>query len=163
MATAEPFKALALPLALALALYFVLAFAILPFIRRHRTRYASYLPLAPPAFAPASWRTSLADALCRLATPSAWRRPHHARVPSSDDDLFDDDEGEGMVGFAPMEGARREALERRRSVGHDERRLGRELEQGFKDDSEDDETVDHDFTNSFTSNSQNSSSSNTTR
>ena len=107
--------------------------------RRHRARYAPYLPLAAPTFAPASWRTSLADALCRLVAPSGWGRSHRARVPSSDDDLFDDDEGEGMVGFAPMDSARREALEHRRSLGHDERRLGRELEQGFKDDSEDDE------------------------
>lgn len=47
-----------------------------------------------------------------------------------------------MVGFDPIDGARREALEHRRSAVLDERRLGRELEQGFKDDSEEEERED---------------------
>lgn len=46
-----------------------------------------------------------------------------------------------MVGFDPVDEPRREALEQRRSVMEEERRLGRELEQGFKDDS-DNESVD---------------------
>lgn len=54
-----------------------------------------------------------------------------------DDELFDDEEGEGMVGFEPVDARRREALEQRRSMMEEERRLGRELEQGFKDDSDD--------------------------
>lgn len=47
-----------------------------------------------------------------------------------------------MVGFDPVDEQRREALEQRRSMVEEERRLGRELEQGFKDDSEDEESVD---------------------
>ena len=46
-----------------------------------------------------------------------------------------------MVGFDPVDESRREALEQRRSIMEEERRLGRELEQGFKDDS-DNESVD---------------------
>jgi hypothetical protein len=46
-----------------------------------------------------------------------------------------------MVGFDPVDEPRREALEQRRSIMEEERRLGRELEQGFKDDS-DNESVD---------------------
>lgn len=53
------------------------------------------------------------------------------------DELFDDEEGEGMVGF-DIDERRREALEQRRSMmGEEDRRLSRELEEGFKDDSED--------------------------
>jgi hypothetical protein len=44
-----------------------------------------------------------------------------------------------MVGFE-IDSARREALDRRRSDGLEEdRRLSRELEEGFRDDSEDEE------------------------
>jgi hypothetical protein len=84
-----------------------------------------------------SWRTKLSDALYGLFMPSAWRG--HVHDDSSSE--FDDEEGEGMVGFDPVDEPRREALEQRRSIMEEERRLGRELEQGFKDDS-DNESVD---------------------
>lgn len=57
----------------------------------------------------------------------------------NDDDLFDDEEGEGMVGFDPVDERRREALEQRRSMMEEDRRLSRELEQGFKDESDDEQ------------------------
>lgn len=61
----------------------------------------------------------------------------------TEDELFDDAEGEGMVGFDPIDDRRREALEQRRSmVGEDERRLSRELEEGFKDESDDEQEDD---------------------
>ena len=57
---------------------------------------------------------------------------------NNEDELFDDEEGEGMVGFDPIDERRREALEQRRSMmGEEDRRLSRDLEEGFKDDSED--------------------------
>lgn len=55
----------------------------------------------------------------------------------SEEDLFDDEEGEGMIGFDPIDERRREALEQRRSMMEDNRRLSRELEEGFKDESDD--------------------------
>jgi hypothetical protein len=56
---------------------------------------------------------------------------------ADDDSLFDEDEGEDLVGFN-MDAGRREALERQRnSTGEGERRLSRDLEEGFRDDSED--------------------------
>jgi hypothetical protein len=92
-------------------------------------------------FAPPSWRTKVSDALYSLFVPSSWGR-HRAIIDaraSVDDDLFDDEEGEAMAGFDPVDERRREALEQRRSMMEEERRLGRELEAGFKDDSEDEE------------------------
>ena len=51
--------------------------------------------------------------------------------------LFDEDEGEGMIGF-DIDPRRREALERSQIVTTDsDRRLSRDLEEGFKDDSDD--------------------------
>jgi len=128
------------PLFLAAILYTLLAFLILPFIRRHRSRYSQYLPVsASVADFPASWRTKLSDALYNLFAPSAWVRQRSVVHGSGqhDDDLFDDEEGEGMVGFDPIDERRREALEQRRSMMEEEMRLGRDLEEGFKDDSED--------------------------
>ena len=67
-----------------------------------------------------------------MDTPAAYRGD------GEEDELFDDEEGEGMVGFDPIDERRREALDQRRSMmGNEQRRLGRELEEGFRDDSED--------------------------
>jgi hypothetical protein len=92
----------------------------------------------------ADWRTKLSDALYNLFMPSTWSRQPAIHIHNDDDSSsdFDDEEGEGMIGFDPVDERRREALEQRRSMVEEERRLGRELEQGFKDDSDDEEGVD---------------------
>ena len=129
------------PLFLAAILYVLLAFIVLPFVRRHRSRYSQYLPMPAgvPDFPP-PWRTKLSDALYSLFMPSTWGRSRSVVDGSgqNDDELFDDEEGEGMIGFDPIDERRREALEQRRSIMVEERRLGRELEEGFRDDSDDD-------------------------
>jgi len=89
----------------------------------------------------ASWRTKISDALFNLFAPTSWVQRRFVVDGSggehNEDELFDDVEGEGMVGFDPIDERRREALEQRRSMMEDERRLGRELEEGFKDESDD--------------------------
>lgn len=75
--------------------------------------------------------------------PSSWRRRAQFVDGHGEDDdgrsVFDEEEGEGMVGF-DMDPARREALERTRgSAAESEGRLSRELEEGFMDDSDDEE------------------------
>ncbi|KAG9384392.1 hypothetical protein PtrSN002B_010569 [Pyrenophora tritici-repentis] len=106
-------KTILIPLFLAAILYALLALILLPFIRRHRSRYSQYLPMSAAVAAaefPTSWRTQVSDALYNLFVPSTWGR-QRAVVDGSgqhEDDLFDDEEGEG-----------------------------RDLEEGFKDDSED--------------------------
>ncbi|KAJ4357085.1 hypothetical protein N0V95_002823 [Ascochyta clinopodiicola] len=136
-------RAILTPLIIALALYLSATLLILPFIRRHRTRYSQYLPMPNTLTTHATtWRTTLSDALYGLFMPSTWTRQPPVHMHDDDSSDFDDDEGEGMVGFDPVDERRREALEQRRSLVDEERRLGRELEQGFKDDSEDEEGVD---------------------
>ena len=90
----------------------------------------------------ASWRTKIFDALSNLFVPSGWARSRQLVVDGSggehsEEDLFDDEEGEGMIGFDPVDERRREALEQRRSMMEDDRRLSRELEEGFRDESDD--------------------------
>ncbi|KAF2627084.1 hypothetical protein BU25DRAFT_469458 [Macroventuria anomochaeta] len=133
-------RGILIPLFIALVLYLSATLFILPFIRRHRTRYSQYLPM-PTSMAEhaTSWRTKLSDALYTLFMPSTWTRQPAIHVHDDSSSDFDDEEGEGMVGFDPVDERRREALEQRRSMVEEETRLGRELEQGFKDDSEDED------------------------
>lgn len=78
----------------------------------------------------------------RWFLPSTWRRG--TDIAENDNISIDDEEGEIMVGMN-MNSARREALERRRSTAAEaESRVSRELEEGFMDDSDDD---DHDNRN----------------
>ncbi|KAF1926768.1 uncharacterized protein M421DRAFT_422366 [Didymella exigua CBS 183.55] len=135
-------RGILIPLVIALVLYVSATLFVLPFVRRHRTRYSQYLPV-PTSMAShaAGWRTKLSDALYHLFMPSTWTRQPPVHIHADDDESsdFDDDEGEGMVGFDPLDGRRRDALEQRPSRVDEERRLGRDLEQGFKDDSEDED------------------------
>lgn len=74
--------------------------------------------------------------------PSSWRRRQasddYRESLISDEGLFEEEEGENMVGF-DVDESRRAALERRRSSTDTDRRLSRDLEEGFKDDSEEEE------------------------
>ncbi|KAF2811831.1 uncharacterized protein BDZ99DRAFT_281292 [Mytilinidion resinicola] len=139
-------KTILVPALVSLIVYLLLTHLVLPFVRRHRHRYNQYLPVQGGLDSISSGTSSLrqraSDALYAFFVPSSWRR-RHAVVDGSyasdnhEDELFDDEEGEGMVGF-DIDERRREALERRRSgVGEEDRRLSRDLEEGFKDDSDD--------------------------
>lgn len=73
----------------------------------------------------------------RFFLPSSWRRGAH--LADHDNISIDDDEGELMIGMN-MNAARREALERRTPTAPEPvSRLSRDLEEGFMDDSDDDE------------------------
>lgn len=135
-----------IPALISLTLYLVLSYLLLPFIRRHRHRYNQYVPLNSLAASTTSIRHRIYDGLVALFLPSSWFlwRDRGGLGDGSDradegDSLTDAEEGEGMVGLQ-HDPRRREALERRASdFGDAERRLSRELEEGFRDDSEEDE------------------------
>jgi hypothetical protein len=73
--------------------------------------------------------------------PITWRRrafgqPLENRYArQSADSLFDEEEGEGMVGFN-VNASRRDAIVRQEEAAITERRLSRDLEEGFRDDSD---------------------------
>lgn len=127
------------PLLISLALFVALTYVVLPLYRRHRARYAQYLPLQHISHRTSSLRERFFEQLRTLLLPSSRRHSDGGRRDSSEHSLFDDDEdGEGMVGLAVDAGRRRE-LERgaEGSDGQDDRRLSRELEEVFRDDSDD--------------------------
>ncbi|KAM0713986.1 hypothetical protein Q7P37_010950 [Cladosporium fusiforme] len=122
-------KILFLPALFAGALYLLLAYLILPLLRTHRARYNQYLPLDSLSSTSHSLRSRASNFFSRLAQP-----PER----DSSDDLFGDEEGESMVGFDYRDREREVRGGRVESLWSDAR-LSRELEEGFKDDSEDEE------------------------
>ncbi|KAJ9629221.1 hypothetical protein H2204_008861 [Knufia peltigerae] len=159
-------KTVLIPIFIAAALYLVVFHALLPLYRRHRARYSQYLPLQstsllsshfPEALQPSSVRERVTGVFVRLFLPSTWafrdRFRRRDSVVSADGELFDVESGEAMVGFDVQErNQRRHGMERQVSnmaaaartasqlqdaAMDSDRRLSRELEEGFRDDSED--------------------------
>ncbi|RAL07754.1 uncharacterized protein BO97DRAFT_408762 [Aspergillus homomorphus CBS 101889] len=126
-----------IPAVISLTLYLLFSFVIIPFFRRYHQRYAQYLPLHTISAHTLSLRDRIADAIMRRCLPSSWQRQH---LDDQNDNIsIYDEEGEIMVGM-DMDAERRGALERQRnSVADSGRRLSRELEAGFMDDSDDEE------------------------
>ncbi|KAH0846981.1 hypothetical protein AYO21_02323 [Fonsecaea monophora] len=116
---------------------------------------------------PAQLRNMLPALFTRIFMPSTWAfRTSHGRsnsiVSADDGTLFDEESGEAMVGFDAQErNRRRDAMERqvsnmdaatrtvsrsgglaRQHESDSNRRLSRELEEGFRDDSDEDDQDD---------------------
>ena len=152
-------QSLLLPALIALAIFILLTYVLIPAYRRHHQRYAQYLPVSN------SWQSSLAsststlrhqasDALLTFFLPSRWAEWRFRRYASqrgrvvdaegdradeemgdiSEDTEIDDDDDDLIPG-------RRDAvsLDQRGSGIDSNRRLSRELEQGFRDSSDEEE------------------------
>lgn len=162
------------PALIALALYLVLHFALVPLYRRHRARYSQYLPvhtqnpLSSLSTSTSGLRARISATLLLLLVPPRWAEWRYARQAggrvhnaADDDDNTDDEEmGEDLEFDMEQHLAHDDARERRRrdglslsidargrgSHGHDtasDRRLSRELEEGFADSSDDEEPDRH--------------------
>ncbi|KAJ6024537.1 hypothetical protein N7540_005334 [Penicillium herquei] len=130
-------KTIFIPASIALSIYLLFSFLIIPFFRRYHQRYSQYLPLHTISAHTRSLRDRIADTVMRLFLPSSWRRDAHMDDHANID--IDDDEGELMTGMN-MSAARREALDRRRSNNAEaQSRLSRDLEEGFMDDSDEED------------------------
>ncbi|KAF2717810.1 hypothetical protein K431DRAFT_306619 [Polychaeton citri CBS 116435] len=161
----DVFKALSVPALIAAVLYLTISFAILPLIRRHRQKYAQYAPIGNISATTTTIRDRVMDFLSRLIIPSL-RRRHNVVDGSSDsrrgsntgedaEEAFGEEEGERMIGFSLN---RRERgvgrggtwviaggdsrSRRERDELDSQRRLSRELEEGFKDSSDEEEDED---------------------
>lgn len=156
-----------IPALISLVLYLVLSYGVIPFVRRYRHRYHQYLPLEQLSSRTTSFRQRIADGLTALVLPSTWlmrRRRARETVDGSselqngnnNDDVDDEDDDGGVyttmmgndggdgnaehMASLELDSRRREALEGRRSeLGDGDRRLSRDLEEGFRDDSDDED------------------------
>ncbi|KAF2764742.1 hypothetical protein EJ03DRAFT_355491 [Teratosphaeria nubilosa] len=98
MSFLDVFKALFLPALVALALYALLSFALLPLWRAHRARYSQYIPLDTLSQRTESLRERWKRRLLGWVLPGSmrWRREGGMEGEAV---VFGDEEGERMVGF----------------------------------------------------------------
>ncbi|KAI5303555.1 hypothetical protein KEM56_007432 [Ascosphaera pollenicola] len=130
-------KTAIVPAAISLAIYLVLFFVLIPLIRNTRQRYARYLPLNAISEHTSSLRDRISLAFVTCAFNSRRRS-----IRQAEEDDFDEDEGEGMVGFE-MDPSQRAFFGRQTHDASDSR-LNRDLEAGFRDDSDHDDPGDTD-------------------
>jgi hypothetical protein len=133
-----------LPAIVSLLLYLILSYVVVPLWQRYRGRYSRYIPLDAIGSHTTSLRQRIQDAAARFLLPSSWRtefRSGHfvGNGAGASDSGFDDEDGEELF---EVDENRREALslDARRGHNDDGGRLSRDLEEGFKDDSDDGES-----------------------
>ncbi|KAG5980931.1 hypothetical protein E4U55_003465 [Claviceps digitariae] len=122
-------KTIFIPAVISLILFLLLTFVVLPLWRRYRNRYSQYLPV--PTYT-SGLSNFFARRLSMLTLPSTWSR-NGGSVDSVDVDDFLED-GEELASVDPrLVSVLRHVVSR----GDDGvRRLSRDLEEGFMDDSD---------------------------
>ncbi|KAI1817193.1 hypothetical protein GGS20DRAFT_79217 [Poronia punctata] len=139
-ATLSVIKTLFIPAIISLVIFLSLTYLIVPLWRQYRNRYSQYLPIDTISTRTASLRIRVQNAIINWITSSRWRFGRRERVEVADDESdisFSSDEGEELNDVGED---RRHALSldtRHQQVDSD-RRLSRDLEEGFRDDSDDD-------------------------
>ncbi|XXH00579.1 Checkpoint protein hus1 [Hypoxylon texense] len=140
-------KTLIVPAVISLILFLVSTYVLVPLWRFYHARYSHYLPLDTISNHTTSLRVRIQDAIARWLIPSRWRFGGGDRVVVGADDASD-------LGFSSEEGEeldevdddRRHALslDARHVDGTDSmRRLSRDLEEGFRDDSDEEDSNAH--------------------
>ncbi|KAJ4406519.1 hypothetical protein N0V82_010101 [Gnomoniopsis sp. IMI 355080] len=145
--TISTVKTLIVPAIIALLVFLLATYVLYPLWARYRSsRYGAYLPLDTITTGTVSLRYRVQNAIARWIVPSTWRERIQDRLvvavgPGSDTG-YNSDEGEELD-EVPEDEDMRERLEREarrsRSSGRPDlqRRLSRDLEEGFRDDSDD--------------------------
>ncbi|KAI1154285.1 hypothetical protein F4825DRAFT_448614 [Nemania diffusa] len=136
-------KTLLVPALISLVLFLLSTYVILPVWRYYRNRYSQYLPLDTISTQTTSLRIRIQDAIARwISSSSRWRlraRDRGTVVDDNESDLgFSSEEGEELN---EVDEDRRHALSLDTHHQHtdSDRRLSRDLEEGFRDDSDDDD------------------------
>lgn len=125
-------KTLVIPAVISLILFLILTFVIVPIWRHYRVRYSQYLPIDAISEHTTGWRYRLTNRLIRIASaPLTWRR--NREVASAAVDL---EEGEELGEMDDDIRQVLEAIARSRQGIESTRRLSRDLEEGFIDDSD---------------------------
>ncbi|OTA67840.1 hypothetical protein K449DRAFT_388636 [Hypoxylon sp. EC38] len=133
-------KTLIIPAVISLILFVLFTYVLVPLWRYYRTRYSQYLPLDTISTHTSSIRGRVQDAIARWLLPSRWRFSINERLVVGGDDQSD-------IGFSSEEGEELDEVDddRRHALSLDNhnlehtdsiRRLSRDLEEGFRDDSE---------------------------
>ncbi|KAH0445040.1 hypothetical protein CcaCcLH18_00101 [Colletotrichum camelliae] len=134
-ATMSVIKTLIVPAVISLILFLVSTYVILPLWRKWRSRYSQYLPIDTISTSTVSLRHRIQNRIARMLVPSTWSRNAHERLVVATD-ASDDEDGEEL-GEVGEETRRAMSDDTRRSRHDSTRRLSRDLEEGFRDDSDD--------------------------
>ncbi|KAJ1329581.1 hypothetical protein MN608_06317 [Microdochium nivale] len=156
-ATIDAVKALIVPAVIALILFIVTNFVLLPLWRHYQLRYSQYIPVQSITDRTSSARIRMQAFMARWLVPSNWRRARVERGGDADDEedglsedldfLSVDGEELGRVYAGAGDVGGRHALSLDAHGGNQvdsASRLSRDLEQGFRDDSDDDEDEESD-------------------
>ncbi|KAI0100057.1 hypothetical protein GGR51DRAFT_564469 [Nemania sp. FL0031] len=135
-------KTLLVPALISLVLFLASTYLILPLWRYYRNRYSQYLPLDTISTQTASLRIRMQDAIARwISSSSRWRLRGRDRVVADDNESdvgFSSEEGEELAEMGE-DGRHALSLDTHHQHSDSSRRLSRDLEEGFHDDSDDDD------------------------
>ncbi|KAI1852857.1 hypothetical protein JX265_009831 [Neoarthrinium moseri] len=132
-------KTLIVPAVISLIIFLICTYVLVPLWRQYRQRYSQYLPLDTISDRTSSLRARVQGAIANLIIPSRFRMGVRERLVSAEDSDagFDSDDGEELD---VVDDDRRHALSLdtsgRREQTDSIRRLSRDLEEGFMDDSD---------------------------
>ncbi|EHA47410.1 hypothetical protein MGG_12139 [Pyricularia oryzae 70-15] len=140
-ATISVIKSLIVPAVIALLLFLLISYVVVPVWQRYQNRYSQYIPLDSITDRTSSIRHRLQGSIARYLNPSSWRSEHDAivmggglREDVSEED-YDSELGEEL-GDVVDNGRTRSELSNQNQRPDLARRLSRDLEQGFIDDSD---------------------------
>ncbi|KAL2138941.1 hypothetical protein VTI28DRAFT_6006 [Corynascus sepedonium] len=134
--TFSAIKTLIVPAIISLILFLVTTFVLIPLWQRYRNRYSQYLPLETISNQTLTLRARLHGAVVRFLAPSTWRARASDGVAVAERSSFDSEDGEELDDVD--ESIARGALSQQSGDHIDStRRLSRDLEEGFMDDSDD--------------------------
>ncbi|KAI0190124.1 hypothetical protein F4808DRAFT_444952 [Astrocystis sublimbata] len=143
--TISVIKTLLAPAIISLVLFLVISYLLVPLWRNYRNRYSQYLPLDTISSQTTSLRIRMQNAIARwIVAASQWRLRRRDRMADADDESeveFGSEVGEEL---SAVSDDRRHALslDAHHQLADSNRRLSRDLEEGFRDDSGDDEDDD---------------------
>ncbi|MCJ1359267.1 MAG: hypothetical protein MMC33_009268 [Icmadophila ericetorum] len=126
-------KSLIIPPLVALFIFLLSAYVIAP-LYRQRARYANYIPISISLSSSGSHQSRFSRIQGRILEAFSPFRNRMRRVSTASDDMFGDEELEEGVGGQGE-------IERARINTDGERRLSRELEVGFMDDSDEEDNI----------------------
>ncbi|KAK5663086.1 hypothetical protein OQA88_6502 [Cercophora sp. LCS_1] len=135
-ATFSAAKELIIPALISLILFLVSTYVLYPLWVRYRTRYSNYLPLETISNQTSGLRARVQDGIARYLAPSMWRRNISERLvvaETSSEGDFDSEDGEEL---GDVDDSTLSAYAHRQSSSDNTRRLSRDLEEGFMDDSD---------------------------
>lgn len=132
-ATLSAIKTLIVPALISLIFFLLLTFVLFPLWQRYRNRYSQYLPLDTISNRTSSIRARIQGTISRFMLPYLRRPTLSDRIVVAGRDSFDSEDGE------ELEDVDDSATERGRNSHEtidNTRRLSRDLEEGFMDDSD---------------------------